>query len=428
MRTSPPGSNSIKRMKPVKSMSDMGDIAEIADIQGVTGPETALDSASESPGADPSLLPARAQKGRGAVSNANGRFEKFSHHAWDDGWLVQSDDAASNRTGNDSDNNDDNIYAAPRLKTTLGIDGARSVITRNQSPDVPFDRSINPYRGCEHGCIYCFARPTHAYLGLSPGLDFETKLFWKPEAPALLRKQLAAKTYIPAPIVIGTATDPYQPVEREKHLTRQLLQVLADCRHPFSIITKSALVCRDMDLIAPMARQNRASVAVSVTSLDNRLSNLLEPRASAPHRRLDAIRKLSDAGIPVTVLCAPIIPGLNDSEIENLVAACKQAGAQSVSHIVLRLPLEIADLFEEWLQNHYPDRRDKVMSLVRQMRDGKVYDASFGSRMRGSGPIADLIAKRFDLARRKHAMTGRSLDLDCSGFIRPSRDGQLSLF
>lgn len=382
---------------------------------------------------DESLLPARAQKGRGAVSNANGRFEKFSHHAWDDGWLVQPENNnaqnANNARNPDNDGGgDDYGFDAPRLKTTLGIDGARSVITRNQSPDVPFDRSINPYRGCEHGCIYCFARPTHAYLGLSPGLDFETKLFWKPDAPALLRKQLAAKAYMPAPIVIGTATDPYQPVERDKKLTRKLIEVLADCQHPFSIITKSALVCRDIDLIAPMARQNRASVAVSVTSLDHRLSNLLEPRASAPHRRLDAIRKLADAGIPVTALCAPIIPGLNDSEIENLVAACKQAGAQSVGHIVLRLPLEIADLFDEWLQNHYPDRRDKVMSLVRQMRDGKIYDASFGNRMRGTGPIADLIAKRFDLTRRKHNLTGRTINLDSSGFIRPGVDGQLSLF
>lgn len=393
--------------------------------QTVTAPSDFedFDAAHNREAPDPALLPARAQKGRGAISNINGRYEKHSHHAWDDGWLMEN---INHDTGTDADSNDD--FPPARVKTTLGVDGARSVITRNQSPDVPFDRSINPYRGCEHGCIYCFARPTHAYLGLSPGLDFETKLFWKPDAPALLRKQLAAKSYMPAPIVIGTSTDPYQPVEREKQLTRNILQVLGDCHHPFSIITKSALVCRDIDLIAPMAKQNRASVAVSVTSLDNRLSNLLEPRASAPHRRLDAVAKLSDAGIPVTVLCAPIIPGLNDSEIENLVAACHKAGAQSVSHIVLRLPLEIADLFDEWLQNHYPDRRDKVISLIRQMRDGKLYDANFGSRMRGNGPIADLIAQRFNLARRKHNMQGRSLNLDCSGFIRPGANGQLSLF
>ncbi|MEK9844720.1 PA0069 family radical SAM protein, partial [Thalassospira sp.] len=254
------------------------------------------------------------------MSNIDGRFERLIHQAVDDGWLgtLMED------------------QHAPRTKTTLGIDGARSVITKNQSPDVPFDRSINPYRGCEHGCVYCFARPTHAYLGLSPGLDFETKLFWKPDAASLLRKQLSSKSYHPEPIVIGTSTDPYQPVDRDKKLTRDIIRVLADCQHPFSLITKSALVTRDIDLIAPMANLNRASVAVSVTSLDHRLSNLLEPRASAPHRRLEAIRKLSDAGIPVTVLAAPIIPGLNDMEIEKIAAACADAGASSISHIVLR--------------------------------------------------------------------------------------------
>ena len=361
---------------------------------------------------DLNILPARGQKGRGAVSNIDGRFERHIHQAVDDGWL-----------GTLMEDQD-----APRTKTTLGIDGARSVITKNQSPDVPFDRSINPYRGCEHGCVYCFARPTHAYLGLSPGLDFETKLFWKPEAASLLRKQLSSKSYHPEPIVIGTSTDPYQPVDRDKKLTRDIIHVLADCQHPFSLITKSALVTRDIDLIAPMAALNRASVAVSVTSLDHRLSNLLEPRASAPHRRLEAIRKLSDAGIPVTVLAAPIIPGLNDMEIEKIAAACADAGASSISHIVLRLPLEIADLFEEWLSAHYPNRKDKVMSLIRQMRGGERYQSEFGNRMRGTGPVADLIAHRFALARKKYGLTGRSLDLDCSGFKRPSADGQMSLF
>lgn len=363
------------------------------------------------PGFDPDLLPARKQKGRGAVSNVDGRFERHIHQAVDDGWINQLLDDEP-----------------PRVKTTLGIDGARSVITRNQSPDVPFDRSINPYRGCEHGCVYCFARPTHAYLGLSPGLDFETRLFWKPDAARLLRKQLSSKSYTPAPIVIGTSTDPYQSVDRDKQLTRSIIKVLSDCQHPFSLITKSALVTRDIDLIAPMAAQNRASAAVSVTSLDHRLSNLLEPRASAPHRRLDAIRKLSDAGIPVTVLCAPIIPGLNDMEIEKIVAACKDAGARSISHIVLRLPLEIADLFEEWLEAHYPNRKAKIMSLIRQMRDGATYQSQFGTRLRGTGPIADLIATRFKAARKKHNLIPRSLDLDCSGFKRPSANGQMSLF
>ncbi|MBX2830593.1 MAG: PA0069 family radical SAM protein [Rhodospirillales bacterium] len=363
------------------------------------------------PQVDADIRPNHAVKGRGAVSNIDGRFERLHHQSVDDGWIDQLLD-------NDQ----------PRVKTTLGVDGARSVITRNQSPDVPFDRSINPYRGCEHGCVYCFARPTHAYLGLSPGLDFETKLFWKPDAPNLLRKQLSARSYSPAPIVIGTSTDPYQPIDRDKKLTRSIIGVLSDCQHPFSLITKSALVTRDIDLIAPMAAQNRASVAISVTSLDHRLSNLLEPRASAPHRRLDAIRKLTDAGIPVTVLCAPIIPGLNDMEIENIVAACTDAGAQSVSHIVLRLPLEIAGLFEEWLEAHYPDRKAKVMSLIKQMRGGEIYQSEFGTRMRGTGPIADLIANRFKAARKKHNLTGRSLDLDCKGFKRPSADGQMSLF
>lgn len=378
----------------------------------VQSPAVIFDDGWSNAQCDLNILPARGQKGRGAVSNIDGRFERHIHQAVDDGWLgtLMED------------------QHAPGTKTTLGVDGARSVITKNQSPDVPFDRSINPYRGCEHGCVYCFARPTHAYLGLSPGLDFETKLFWKPDAASLLRKQLSSKSYHPEPIVIGTSTDPYQPVDREKKLTRSIIEVLADCQHPFSLITKSALVTRDIDLIAPMAAKNRASVAVSVTSLDHRLSNLLEPRASAPHRRLDAIRKLSDAGIPVTVLCAPIIPGLNDMEIEKLVAACKDAGAQSVSHIVLRLPLEIGGLFEEWLEAHYPDRKAKIMSLIRQMRGGEIYQSEFGKRMRGTGPIADLIAHRFNAARKKHNLTGRSLNLDCSGFKRPSADGQMSLF
>lgn len=378
----------------------------------VACPQTAVfdDGWSTTPH-DQSILPARGQKGRGAVSNIDGRFERHIHQEVDDGWLGQLMEDAP-----------------PRAKTTLGIDGARSVITRNQSPDVPFDRSINPYRGCEHGCVYCFARPSHAYLGLSPGLDFETKLFWKPDAPTLLRKQLSARSYSPAPIVIGTNTDPYQPVDRDKQLTRSIIKVLSDCQHPFSLITKNGLVTRDIDLIAPMAANNRASVAVSVTSLDHRLSNLLEPRASAPHRRLDAIRKLSDAGIPVTVLCAPIIPGLNDTEIENIVAACADAGARSVGHIVLRLPLEIASLFEEWLEAHYPDRKAKVISLIKQMRGGDIYQSEFGTRMRGTGPIADLIATRFKAARKKHGLDGRSLNLDCTGFKRPSADGQMSLF
>ncbi|MFV1850816.1 MAG: PA0069 family radical SAM protein [Thalassospira sp.] len=375
-------------------------------------PTAIFDDGWSNAGCDPNILPARGQKGRGAVSNIDGRFERHIHQGVDDGWLGTLVE----------------VQDAPHTKTTLGIDGARSVITKNQSPDVPFDRSINPYRGCEHGCVYCFARPTHAYLGLSPGLDFETKLFWKPEAASLLRKQLSSKSYQPEPIVIGTSTDPYQPVDRDKKLTRSIIEVLADCQHPFSLITKSALVTRDIDLIAPMAARNRASVAVSVTSLDHRLSNLLEPRASAPHRRLDAIRKLSEACIPVTVLCAPIIPGLNDMEIEKLVAACKDAGAQSVSHIVLRLPLEIGGLFEEWLEAHYPDRKAKIMSLIRQMRDGEIYQSEFGKRMRGTGPIADLITHRFNAARKKHNLTGRSLNLDCSGFKRPSADGQMSLF
>lgn len=362
---------------------------------------------------DPSILPYQALKGRGAISNNTGRFEQHSYIGYDDGWLGTDAEATDNR---------------PLVKTTLSVDSAKSIITRNQSPDVPFDRSINPYRGCEHGCVYCFARPTHAYLGLSPGLDFETRLFWKPEAPEKLRKQLSSKSYVPGPVVIGSNTDPYQPIERDKQLTRSIISVLKDCKHPFSIITKNALVCRDIDLIMPMAHQNMASVAISVTSLDNRLSNLLEPRASAPHKRLEIIRNLSECGIPVTVLCAPVIPGLNDSEIEQIVKCSKEAGAVSIAHIVLRLPLEIADLFSEWLEAHYPNKKGKILSLISQMRNGKMYQAEFGTRMQGSGPVAEIITKRFHLARKKYGLNQRTSTMDCSQFIRPSADGQLSLF
>ncbi|MDF1747726.1 MAG: PA0069 family radical SAM protein [Alphaproteobacteria bacterium] len=362
---------------------------------------------------DDSILPDRPVKGRGSVSNRSGRFEGEQRARIDDGWLLEED-----------------LSDRPRLRTQLGIDAARSVITRNTSPDVPFDRSINPYRGCEHGCVYCFARPTHAYLGLSPGLDFETKLFWKPDAAALLTAELAKPKYRCAPIAFGTNTDPYQPVERETLATRGLLQVLRDCAHPFSIVTKNALVCRDLDLIAPAGLVNQTRVMLSITTLDRSLANKMEPRASTPEKRLEAIRRLSDAGVPTGVLVAPIIPAVNDHEIEEILSRAAEAGATSAGHVLLRLPLEIADLFKEWLATHMPDRSERVLSLIRQSRGGQLYRSKFGERMRGTGPYADMIATRMKLARKRFSLDRRTLDtMDCSAFTPPRKpSSQLSLF
>ena len=352
-----------------------------------------------------------ARKGRGAVSNRTGRFETQERIATADGWDMDPD------------------ADAPRLGTTLVIDAARRIVTFNSSPDIPFDRSINPYKGCEHGCVYCFARPTHAWLGLSPGLDFETRLFHKPDAPELLAAELADPKYRPATMALGTNTDPYQPVERETRLTRRILEVLAEHRHPFSIVTKSALVVRDLDIIAPMAAADMATVAISVTTLDRDLARRMEPRAATPPRRLEAIRALAAAGVPTAVMAAPMIPALNDMELEAILDAAAAAGATGAGYVLLRLPLEIRDLFVEWLEAHVPDRASRVMRLVRDTRGGRDYSAQWGARMRGTGPYAELLRQRFRLAVARLGLNRRRHDLDVSQFRRPPRAGdQMSLF
>jgi DNA repair photolyase len=356
--------------------------------------------------ADPRVL-----RGRGAVSNASGRFERHARVLVDDGW--------AEATGDDS---------LPPLKTEIIIDATRTIISRNQSPDISFDRSINPYRGCEHGCIYCFARPTHAYLGMSPGADFESKLFAKPNAAELLAKELSAPGYTPKTIAIGTNTDPYQPIEKKLKIMRSVLEVLREFRHPVGIVTKSALVTRDIDILAPMAEMGLARVALSVTTLDRGLARAMEPRAATPSKRLESIRILSDAGIPTAVMFAPIIPALNDGEMETVLAAAKDAGASSAGYVLLRLPLEIKDLFREWLEVNRPDAAKHVMSLIRQMRGGKDYDAEWTQRQRGTGPYAQMLAHRFRMARRRLGLE-QSSELRTDLFKRPPKVGdQLKLF
>ncbi len=352
----------------------------------------------------------RARKGRGAASNRSGRYEAKAHEAFDDGWGAAEDDEP------------------PPLRTTVTRDASRGAITYNDSPDIPFDRSINPYRGCEHGCVYCFARPTHAYLGLSPGLDFETRLFAKPDAPELLRAELAKPGYRPALIALGTNTDPYQPIERQHRITRRILEVLAACSHPIGIVTKSALVQRDIDILAPMAARGLAHVSISLTTLDRELARKLEPRAATPQKRLDTMRALHEAGIPAGVMTAPIIPALNDWELERLLAAAADAGAGAAGYVLLRLPLEIRDLFEEWLALHAPMKSARVLDLVRQTRGGALYDPAFGRRMKGAGPYADLIARRFALACKRLGLNRQRWDLDVSQFRPPRPAGQLDLF
>ena len=410
-------------------------------------------------------------KGRGAVSNATGRFEHISREDVDDGWgdtrAIGSDDAkrdgwasgsgdagqdgwagGSGDAGRDGwvdgSGDDRDIGPAPgdehpdplehpgdrppKLRTTLTPDASRKVISYNTSPDLHFDRSINPYRGCEHGCIYCYARPSHAYLGFSPGLDFETRLVFKPDAASLLRAELAKPGYRCAPIALGSNTDAYQPVERDLGITRAILEVLAECGHPVMIVTKSARVERDIDILGPMAKANRCSVGVSITTLDRSLARRMEPRASAPHRRLETVRRLIAAGIPTGVLASPMIPFLNDAELETILEHAREAGALGASYSVLRLPLEIADLFREWLAEHYPDRAGRVMERVRDTRGGKDYDSTFGQRMRGTGPVAELLAKRFRLAVKRLGFPGFPM-LDSSGFVAPAPErGQLALF
>jgi DNA repair photolyase len=308
------------------------------------------------------------------------------------------------------------------------VDSARTLITRNRSPDVPFDRSVNPYRGCEHGCIYCFARPSHAYLGLSPGLDFESRIFYKADAGARLRAELSRPGYRCAPLALGVNTDAYQPIERELRVTRDLLEVLAGARHPVSLITKSALIERDLDLLTEMARQDLVEVYISLTSLRSDLARRLEPRAASPRRRLEVMRTLAGAGVPVGVLIAPVIPGLTDEELEPLLEAAREAGAGAAGYGLLRLPHEVAGLFEDWLTEHEPLRAAKVMGRVQEMHGGRLYDARFGRRMRGSGVMADLLARRFELASRRLGYRARGYALDCSRFRPPDCDGeQLSL-
>lgn len=349
-------------------------------------------------------------KGRAALNNQQTRFVDEQKQLIDDGWGTLDE-------------------PLPPLQTTLTKDSVKKVITYNQSPDVGFDRSINPYRGCEHGCIYCFARPTHAYLNLSPGLDFESRLFYKPDAAMLLRKELSAQRYQPAPVALGINTDAYQPVEKQTGLTREILQVLAEFRHPVTIVTKSALIERDVDILADMARDNLVKVVVSVTTLDHSLARVMEPRASAPRRRLKVIKNLHDADIPVGVLVAPIIPVLTDSEMENILKSCRDAGANTAGYVLLRLPHELKQLFREWLVNHFPDKAQHVVKRIQDCRGGRDYVAEFGSRMRGNGPFAELISQRFKLAKKKFGY-GEDEPLSVEKFRKVSEptEDQLSLF
>ncbi len=348
------------------------------------------------------------RRGRGAGLNPSGRFEAQQRESFDDGWQT--------------------LEELPPFKTEVQVEKPRTAITRNESPDIPFDRSINPYRGCEHGCIYCFARPTHAYMGLSAGLDFEAKLFAKPDAAKLLERELAKPGYKPRVIAIGTNTDPYQPIEKEWRIMRQILEVLNKANHPVAIVTKSALVMRDIDILKEMAGKNLVRVGLSVTTLDRKLARTMEPRAATPSRRLEAIQALSEAGIRTAIMVAPIIPALNDHEIERILDAGKAAGALEASYVILRLPLEVSPLFRDWLLQHYPDRYRHVMSLIRSMRGGKDYDADFGKRMKGAGPYAWQISRRFEMATRRLELTRRNIALRDDLFVPPDGSGvQLSL-
>ncbi len=349
--------------------------------------------------------------GRGAVSNPIGRFESTRTEAQDDGWGILDE-------------------PLPSVHTTVGIDTSRSIIARNNSPDIPFTQSINPYRGCEHGCVYCYARPSHAYLNLSPGLDFETKLFYKPDAIKQLKEELAAKNYQCSAIALGANTDPYQPIERQYRVTRGILETLSDCNHPATIVTKgAAIIERDIELLACMAKRNLVAVYISVTTLDKNLKRTLEPRAASPAARLAIIRKLADARVPVGILMAPVIPVLTDHELEHIIEAVAQAGALSASYVMLRLPYEVNPLFQEWLQTHEPLKAEHVMSRIHELRGGRDNDPRFGSRMRGEGVFADLFRKRFELACRKHGLNKeRRLQLDTTKFAPPVMQGrQMSL-
>jgi DNA repair photolyase len=348
-----------------------------------------------------------ARRGRGATLSPDNRYTGHSREVIDDGWGSLEQPLES-------------------LVTSLTVDASKTIISYNQSPDVPFDRSINPYKGCEHGCVYCFARPTHAYLDLSPGLDFESRLFYKPEAPALLQKELAARNYRCAPLMLGINTDAYQPVERKLQLTRRIIEVLNATRHPYSIVTKSALIERDSDLIGEAAAAGRASVAISITTLDPALARVMEPRAASPQRRLQTIRALTRAGIPVTVMVAPLIPVLTDHEMETILEQAREAGAVSAGYVLLRLPHEISDMFADWLHTHMPDRAQHVLNRIQDARGGKAYDARFGTRMRGTGVFAELMVKRFRLASGRLGFADHG-SLDCSQFAPPAGP-QMTLF
>jgi DNA repair photolyase len=352
-------------------------------------------------------------RGRGALSNHVGRYEKqirvLVDDGWDDGWRPDDENP-------------------PPLRTEVIRDTSRSIIARNKSPDLSFDQSINPYRGCEHGCIYCFARPTHAYLGLSPGADFESRLFAKPDAAELLARELSAPGYVPRVIAMGTNTDPYQPLEKKMRITRSVLEVLRDFRHPVAIVTKSPLILRDLDILSEMAAMGLAKAALSVTTLDRKLARMMEPRAGTPARRLQAIAGLAQAGVPAGVMFAPAIPALNDHEMEAVLTAARDAGARSAGYVLLRLPLEIKDLFREWLEARVPGRAKHVMALIRQMRGGKDYDSQWNTRMKGTGPYAEMMARRFRLAVRRLNLNQPSKPMAINNFRRPPRIGdQLSL-
>ncbi len=348
-------------------------------------------------------------KGRGVTSNAAGRFERFEAERFDDGWAADDD--------------------LPVLRTDVSEEVARSLITHNRSPDLPFDRSINPYRGCEHGCVYCFARPTHAYLGLSPGLDFETRLIARQNAATVLRNELSARGYKVAPIALGTNTDPYQPIEKDFAITRSCLSVLQEFQHPVGIVTKGTLIERDLDILAEMAERGLVRVGVSLTTLDPDLSRRMEPRAPSPKRRLATIRRLTGAGVPVRVMTSPLVPGLTDHELEHLLEAGRDAGADAASWIMLRLPREVSGLWQEWLRDHEPARAEKVMSKLREMHGGRDYDPRWGHRMRGEGEYAGLIAKRFSLALKRLGLASQTPPLRCDLFAKPAQAGdQLTLF
>lgn len=352
------------------------------------------------------------KKGRGATVNPGGRYETLHKEAFDDGWGTSAE-----------------VQAEP-VRTEVRSVCARTVITRNRSPDVPFDRSLNPYQGCEHGCIYCYARPSHAYHGLSPGLDFETRILAKPDAARVLRTELSRPGYTAAPIALGANTDPYQPIERRLRITREVLEVLAAFRHPVTIVTKSRGVLRDLDILSALARQRLVAVMISVTTLDNALVRIMEPRASAPSARLEALRTLAEARVPCGVLASPMIPGLNDHELERILEVAARAGASFANTILLRLPGEVAELFQQWLQTHKPQRAAGILGLLRECRAGALNQSSFGARMRGTGNYAMLLHQRFELACRRLGLQVREhgLGLDCSLFSVPGRPQQHSLF